>query len=128
MRVGVSLGLTLCTDPDQMNFAKFGFNIEDIDTDGDIEAQANTGLSAILKTFEISNEGMEKAVTESLSELTSIEPAGIRSELDKVAASVDRISEKLIPNIIGQVKKLTEQVDALPTGGGSYSPSEEEEG
>lgn len=119
MKVSVSLGLTLCTDEDKRNFARFGFDLMDLDVAGDIESQAREGVSAILTALAVANDGMEDAVSTALSDLSSVEPSGVREEMDKLQKTVDRISGKLIPNIVAKVKELDDKV----TGG-----KEEDEG
>ena len=117
MKVGVELGLTICTDAETRNFARFGFSINDIDTEGDIEEQANAGVSAVLKTFEVADEGMAEAVSVALTDLRSAKPDGVREELDTINDSLDHIRSALIPNIVAKVIELDQKVDSVDSGG-----------
>lgn len=108
MKVGVSVGMTLCTDPENRNFAKFGFELSDIDTEGDIEAQTQEGVAAMLKVHTAVNEGMEQAVVVSLTDLHSVNPEGVRDDLDRLFKSVGSMRERLIPNIVARVRQISE--------------------
>ena len=113
MKVGVNIGLTLCTDPENRNFARFGFDIADIDTEGDVEAQAKEGVLAAVQVLGISNDGLEVSVKESLADLSSVSPEGITEDISTLRTTVTKISKQSIPKIVEQVKKLTTDVGEL---------------
>ena len=110
MKVGISLGLTICTNEERRNFARFGFDIADIDTTGDIEEQANESMAAILRVFQIGNEGMEVAVTEALTEVSGMKNTGVRDELNDLETKVSHIMDNLIPNIVGKVRDIDTRI------------------
>lgn len=116
MKVSIGLGLTICTSEESRNFARFNFEIAEIDTAGDVQAQAQEGVSAVLTAFAVGNEGMEEAVTTALTELSATQPTGVRDEIAQLQSTLERVTTKLIPNIVGKVKELAEQVES-PKGG-----------
>ena len=128
VKVGVHLGLTLCTDPENRNFARFGMDISDIDLDGDVEAQANAAVSAVMTVTTIANEGLEEAVTVALTEL----PQGrtIGGELTELQEQLNHIRKNMVPNIVGRIQLLSAHVGyEAPTEGAASasSPLAEEE-
>ena len=98
--------MTICTDLDRRNFARFGFSINDIDTEADVEVQANEAVSAVLKVFSVGNDGMEIAVKEALTDISSTDAKGLRAELDQLAAHVENVRTNLIPNIVSKVREV----------------------
>ena len=113
MKVGVNLGLTICVDSESRNYAKFGFSIDEIDTNADIEAQAVESVGAILEVYNIANKGLEEAVTTALTDLSVTNPGGLRDELGKMNENILYIQEKLIPNIVSEVKRQRESLDKM---------------
>ena len=111
MKVSVNLGMTICTDSESRNFARFGFEISDIDTVGDIEQQAHESVDAVLKVFTIANHGMEEAVVGALTDLSSLNPEGVRDELNSLRGRVDHVQHQLVPNVVEKVKELIEKVE-----------------
>ena len=110
MKVGISLGLTVCTDPEMRNFARFGFDISDIDTDGDVKEQAEAGVAAMLTVFDVCDDGMRSKVSEALTDYYSLQPEGLNHELDQLRNSYARITTKLVPNIVDKVKEVDGRV------------------
>ena len=112
MKIGVSLGMTICTNSEMRNFARFGFEITDVDVDGDVKAQAEAGVSAMMEVFDTCNEGMEKAIVESLTIMDS-PTESISDDVEQLRNGVNNIITKLVPNIVKKVKELDSRVDGL---------------
>ena len=115
MKVGVNIGLTLCTDEEQRNFARFGFDIAEIDTDGDIEAQAKEGVAACITVIGEANNGLEIAVKESIGELESTNPSGLTEDVAAIRKTLSKVTSVAIPKIVKQVQELTKAVDGKDT-------------
>ena len=113
MKVGISLGMTVCTDPELRNFARFGFDISDIDTDGDVKEQAEAGVAAMLTVFDICDDGMRNKVSEALTDYYSLQPEGLNHELDQLRNNYARITTKLVPNIVEKVKEVDSRVKSI---------------
>ena len=116
MKVGVSLGVTLCTNPEVRNYARLGFDIEDIDTEGDIEAQAQESVNAILKTFTVANDGLETAVIEALGAAPTDGSTSIKEDVIALKTGLNHLSTALIPNIVGKVKQLEAKINTDKRG------------
>lgn len=63
-KITVSLGMTLCTNTDTRNFLRVGIEAQDIDTDGDVEAQASASLVASLKVIKVLDDGLKETITD----------------------------------------------------------------
>lgn len=106
MKVGVSLGFTVCTNLERRDFTRIGFDITDIDTNGDVEVQARDGMAAVLKVMAIGNEDIKEALTSAIE--FNVEDSGspFKGDVDYALNRVKFIEEKLIPNIVEHVQKL----------------------
>lgn len=122
VKVGVSLGLTLCTDPEMRNFARFGCDINEIDLDGDIEAQAEAAVAAITKVTAVANEGLEETITLTLSDLP--EGKSAREELGYLTSEFEKLKVNLLPNMVKEIRRLGSKVDGTSEEGGVTDPTE----
>ena len=113
MKVGIQLGMTICTDPEMRNFARFGFDISDIDTDGDVKEQAEASVAAMLTVFDVCDEGMREKVSEALTDYYSLQPEGLNHELDQLRRGYARITTKLVPNIVEKVREVDSRVQHI---------------
>ena len=111
-KVGVSLSITVCTDPNLRNFARFGASIEEIDVDGDIDAQVESSVAALLRVHTATNEGLEQAVTESIT-ADYLPSLNIGHEITQLHEAVAHIKDALIPNIVNKVKELNAEVKGM---------------
>ncbi len=78
-KVNVNLGMTLCTDPENRNFIRVGIEAQDIDIDGDVEAQAQGCLKVSMEVITILNDGLKEAVTDVI--MGSEKPGLVRDAL-----------------------------------------------
>ncbi len=77
--INVSLGITLCTDPENRNFIRVGVEALGIDLDGDVEAQAQGALKCSLEVLTILDDGLKEAVTDIV--MGSAKPGLVRDAL-----------------------------------------------
>ena len=105
-KVGIDIGLTVCTDPDRRNFARLGMSINDIDTAGDIDEQANEGISTAVKLFDMANSGLEEAIIDALGDLTDITEGGVR-------ADVAKIKNDILPKVITEMKRQKAKIEGI---------------
>ena len=110
MKVGVDLGFTVCTNQELRNYTRFSCSISDIDTDGDVEAQAKNASGAIMKVFMIADETIGEQIVEVLPGLGD-SGATIKGDVVKLQEQQKYFKEKLVPNIVGKVKELIKKVD-----------------
>ncbi len=116
MKIGVSIGMTLCTNPDRREFLRLGLDVTDIDTDGDVEAQAETCIAAGVKVFAKLDEGLNAQVSDIL--MGAQEPGLSKDRLDEHSTAVDEMKEllqkhdRLIGGIVTKVTELIEKVEA----------------
>ncbi len=99
-KITVSLGMTLCTNPDTRNFIRIGIEAQEIDVDGDIEAQANASLVASLTVLKILDNGLKGAVSDVIIEEGA--PGIVRDALkghDEKMARVARVVQSALARI-----------------------------
>jgi hypothetical protein len=104
MKIGASLGITLCTDPDAHNFLKLGVEVQDIDPEGDVEAQANSALVANLKVIKILDSGLQEVVQEILVD-SELSGTSVKEQLDKHSQEIQNIQRVLGPTV-RKIKEL----------------------
>ena len=112
MKVGIELGMTVCVNQELRNYGKFAFSISDIDTNGDVLAQAEEGVNAAMTVMTEGKIGLENEVVGILSDITSVDPEGIRGEFNTLRKDVLKLEKRYIPAIAEAVKSLRLQVEA----------------
>ena len=117
VKVGVSLGVTLCTDPENRNFARFGCDISEIDVSGDVEAQANEAVQAIITVTDVANGGLEENIAMTLGELP--EGKNMRDELAVLSSDMQKLKTSFLPNLVKGLRRVQAQVN------GEAPPEEE---
>ena len=85
-KITVSLGMTLCTNVDTRNFIRVGIEAQDIDTEGDVEAQASASLIAALKVVKVLDDGLKETITDII--MDSDKPGLVK---DTLAAHDDKL-------------------------------------
>ena len=62
--LNVSLGMTLCTDPENRNFIRVHVGVDGIDPDGDAVAQAQSDASVAIEVIEVLDDKLRTVITE----------------------------------------------------------------
>ena len=123
MKIGVSIGITLCVDPENRNFLRMGIDASDIDPEQDIEEQANAAVVAAIKVINILDDGLMEQVEDIASELNGV-PTKLRDEITAMKQELFTVKEKTIPNVVNKVREMVVEVDKLK-GGGTVKHTEE---
>ena len=110
VKVGVSLGLTLCTDPQNRNFVRVGCEISDIDLEKDVELQAKRAVDGMIKVFSMADEGLQHSVYEVLVE-NELPQANAGKLFFQMKEQIDNMEKRLFPNIVEKVKELDNQIN-----------------
>ena len=113
MKIGIDIGLTVCTNEQKRNFARLGFSINEIDTNGDIVAQAEEGINAVMTVFGLATDEMETIVETGLGDLGELTPESIKSDLREVKAAVEHIKGNLMQRIGQRFVLLDERIAVL---------------
>jgi hypothetical protein len=102
-KITVSLGVTLCTDPETRNFLRVGIEANDIDTDGDVEAQAQASLVASLKVIKVLDDGLKEAITDII--MDSDKPGLMK---DTLAAHEDKLTRvaRVLHSVSARIAEL----------------------
>ena len=108
--ITVSLGLTLCTNPDTRNFLRVGIEAHGVRLDGDVEEQAQAALTASLKVIRVLEDGLQEVVTEVIME--SETPGLVR---DTLASHEDKIT-RLTRLFSGCAKAIREMKESMGAG------------
>lgn len=114
MKINVSLGTTICVNPENREFLRLGIDVTEVDTDGDVEAQAATGLAAGIKVLKVIDEGLSEEVTDLL--LGAAEPGLSKDLIEKHESAIAKLEElvgrqsALLGKTINKVKEHEEQL------------------
>ncbi len=115
MKIGVSIGITLCVDPENRNFLRMGIDASDIDPKQDIEEQANAAVVAAIKVINILDDGLMEQVEDIASELNGV-PTKLRDEITEMKRELYTVREKTLPNVINKVREMVVKVEELAGG------------
>ena len=121
MKVSVSLGITLCTDPEKRNFLRIGMEALEVDPNGNVEEQAQAALVAGIKVLRVLDEGLQEEVEQVASDLEGV-PVSLREDLGHVKGAVGRL-EDAATRIVNRMKTLITDVDTLKGAQPAISPS-----
>lgn len=133
MRNKTHVGVTICVDEEKRSFVRLDMETEDIDPEGDVEAQAQTALTAHLSVIKILDDGVHEALTDVI--MGASEPGLVKDTLEALQTKVDKIGRVLTgPNgvilktkqLIDEGKALTEKVDSFMDPGETVDVSAED--
>ncbi len=116
MKIGVSIGITLCVDPENRNFLRMGIDASDIDLEQDIEVQANAAVVAAIRVIGILDDGLMERVEDIASELNGV-PTKMRDEITEMKRELFGVKEKLLPNIVDKVREMVVKVEKMEGSG-----------
>lgn len=102
-KINVNLGATICTDPDSRNFLRIGVDALDIDTEGDVEAQAQAALKASVQVIKVLDDGLKEVVTDVV--LDDSTPGTVKQTLDSHEDKINRMARVF--------HKAVQRIDAL---------------
>jgi ubiquinone biosynthesis protein UbiJ len=102
-KINVSLGVTLCTNPDLRNFIRVGIDAQGIDLDGDVEAQARAAMLAAITVVKVLDEGLEEAVSEIIAEEGN--PNLLKETLAKHGETIEKLKSAFF-RVADRVKTL----------------------
>ena len=124
VKIGVNLGLTLCTDPQNRNFVRVGCEISDIDLDHDIELQAKKAVDGMVKVFSMADEGLQHSVYEVLVE-NELPQANAGKLFFQMQEQLDNLEKRLLPNLVDKIKTMDKQINPINSTGDEHEESME---
>ena len=108
--INVHLGTTLCVDSENRSFIRVDVECQNIDVDGDVEAQAQTDLKAAVKVFKVLDDGLQEMVSDII--LGAMQPGLVRDQLAEQSNQIARLT-KLMPGVINRVKEIDDRTKAV---------------
>lgn len=121
-KINVSLGITLCTNPDLRNFIRVGVEAQDIDIEGDVEAQAQAAITAALKVTHILDDGLKETVTDII--MDSDKPGLVREMLKEHDEKLVRAG-RIMSGLSGRLAEAETKLKELAEPTSEDTPSDE---